>query len=172
MSNFAEQFILNIIRPTLEYMNVWSQESELLLAGTAAKETGFSICSLNKDALNNTSLGIYGISSEKHRYIWDDYLAFQPDLASHIRGLASQHAFLNNPEFELITNLAYSTAIAWLIYIEAGLKAGTYNCLQQQAFAWRTYFHPSQSSEEYKYCNTFYKYINLKQTGKLNITAA
>jgi hypothetical protein len=172
MSNFAEQFILNIIRPTLEYLNAWSRENELLLAGTAAKETGFSICSLNKDSLDDSSLGMYGISREKHRHIWDDYLAFQPDLASRIRGLASQHAFLNNPEYELITNLAYSTAIAWLIYTEAGLESGTYNCLQLQARAWRTYFHPSQPTEEFKYCNTFCQYINLNQQGKLKIAAA
>jgi len=36
-------------------------------------------------------------------------------MASRVRGLASQRAFLSNPERELQTNLGYSTAIAWLL---------------------------------------------------------
>lgn len=42
-----------------------------------------------------------------------------PDLASHQRGLASQQQFLQNPHGELITNLSYSTGIAWMIYRRA-----------------------------------------------------
>jgi len=44
-------------------------------------------------------------------------LAFHPDLASRIRGLASQRAFLEDPHSELATNLCYATAIAWVMYI-------------------------------------------------------
>jgi hypothetical protein len=62
-------------------------------------------------------LGIYHIDSLTHQRVWDKYLAFHPDLASKIRGLASQRAFLINPHLELTTNLRYATAIAWIIYI-------------------------------------------------------
>jgi hypothetical protein len=65
-------------------------------------------------------LGIYQISTQQHRKIWDEYLAFRPDLASAVRGLASQHQFLTSPDDELVTNLAYSTAIAWVIYLSTG----------------------------------------------------
>ena len=37
-------------------------------------------------------------------------------MASRIRGLASQRAFLSDPDGELQTNLGYCTAIAWLLY--------------------------------------------------------
>jgi hypothetical protein len=40
-------------------------------------------------------------------------------MASRIRGLASQRAFLSDPEGELQTNLSYCTAIAWLLYQRA-----------------------------------------------------
>ncbi len=154
MSIEAEQLILNIIRPTLAYLGAWTPENECLLAGTAAQETGFS---LDK----GKGLGIYAISREKHRYIWDQYLAFQPELASQIRGLASQRAFLTNPELELVSNLAYATAIAWMIYQESGLKSGSYNNLKKQAKAWQLYFHPTEIAQENNYCQTFVKLVSV-----------
>ena len=146
MSIEAEQLIQNIIRPTLKYLGVWTEENESLLAGTAAKETGFTISSYSE--VDDAGLGIFAITAEKHRHVWDHYLAFQPDLASEIRGLASQRAFLNNPELELVTNLAYATAIAWIIYKEAGLEAGSYNSLKHQAHAWCAHFHHAEPCEE------------------------
>ena len=46
-------------------------------------------------------------------------------MASRIRGLASQRAFLSDPDGELQTNLSYCTAIAWLLYQRAGLATDT-----------------------------------------------
>lgn len=57
-------------------------------------------------------LGVFGISPELHRQVWDEFLAFQPDLASQVRGFASQHQFLVNPDAELVTNTRYAAAIA------------------------------------------------------------
>ena len=37
--------------------------------------------------------------------------------ASRVRGLASQRAFLSDPDSELQTNLSYCTAIAWLLVV-------------------------------------------------------
>ncbi len=37
-----------------------------------------------------------------------------------MRGLASQRAFLTDPDSELQTNLSYCTAIAWLLYQRSG----------------------------------------------------
>ena len=42
-------------------------------------------------------------------------------MASRVRGLASQRAFLSDPDSELQTNLSYCTAIAWLLYQRSGL---------------------------------------------------
>jgi hypothetical protein len=61
-------------------------------------------------------LGLFHITTAQHRDIWDRYLAFKPEIASRVRGLASQRAFLSDPDSELQTNLSYCTAIAWLLY--------------------------------------------------------
>lgn len=107
-----------VIRPTLEYLGCWSSDAELLLAGTASAQSGLG------DHLGETSSGrgIYAIDSDTHRQVWDQYLAFRPELASRVRGLASQHEFLVHPDQELSTNLAYATAIAWAIYAWRGAE--------------------------------------------------
>ncbi|UTW49396.1 hypothetical protein [Bacterioplanoides sp. SCSIO 12839] len=99
-----------IIRPTLQYLGKDSDAAENLLIALAQLNQ-HSLCRQNK------AYGIYQIDAALHQRIWNKYLAFEPDLASKIRGLASQREFLNNPHTELTTNLAYATAIAWAIHL-------------------------------------------------------
>lgn len=114
MSIVAADLIQHAIKPTLEYLGMYSLAAEKLLLGTAAQESGFDpFCH------HSNGIGIYQITSREHRSIWDEYLAFIPDLASKVRGLASQHQFLKNPDQELAVNLSYSTAIAWIIYLQS-----------------------------------------------------
>jgi len=110
----AEDFRQYVIRPTLQKLEIHSPAAELLLLGTAAAES--SLGSFLKTEGQRTS-GIYRMHGLTHRHIWDDYLAERPELASKVRGIASQHEFLSNPHAELTTNLAYATAITWLAYV-------------------------------------------------------
>lgn len=100
-----------IIRPTLEYLGCHSNAVENLLVAVAQYQSG------DMSPRSPSCLGIYPIDAEAHQKVWDDHLAFDPDLASRIRGLASQREFLIHPHQELCTNLAYATAIAWAIYL-------------------------------------------------------
>ncbi len=102
-----------VIRPTLQHLAEWSQAAENLLLGTAVQESegGFHL-----KQKRCRGVGIYQITPNQHRAVWDQFLAHQPDLASCVRGLASQQEFLLHPDAELATNLAYATAIAWNIY--------------------------------------------------------
>lgn len=110
----AEHLREQVIRPTLKYLGVWTPASEetLLEAAIAAPELGLF-------AARKDGLGLFHITAAQHRDLWDRYLAFQPELASRVRGLASQRAFLSSPDGELQTNLSYCTAIAWLLYQRA-----------------------------------------------------
>ena len=104
-----------VIRPTLKYMGAWTaaRETFLLNAAVSAPDVGL-FCA------RTGGLGLFNITAEQHRDLWDRYLAFNPDLASRVRGLASQRAFLSDPDAELQTNLSYCTAIAWLMQQRAG----------------------------------------------------
>lgn len=107
----ADHLKEQVIQPTLKYLGAWTAEIEQFLLSTAIDAPDLGLFSSR-----NAGLGIYHITSRQHRDIWDNYLAFNPDLASRIRGLASQRVFLSDPDSELQTNLSYCTAIAWLLY--------------------------------------------------------
>lgn len=102
-----------IIHPTLAYLGKGSVAVENLLVAIATQKQTHA----SKFNVDQKGLGPYGINSYTHQLIWDKYLAFHPDLASRIRGLASQRAFLEDPHSELATNLCYATAVAWVLYI-------------------------------------------------------
>jgi hypothetical protein len=106
----AEHLREQVIKPTLDYLGAWSPaaETELLEAALSQPEIGLF-------SRQPQGLGLFRITSAQHRDLWDRYLAFRPDIASRVRGLASQRAFLSNPDSELQTNLSYCTAIAWLL---------------------------------------------------------
>ncbi|NND68410.1 MAG: hypothetical protein HKN19_12555 [Halioglobus sp.] len=111
----AEHLRDQVIRPTLEYLGAWTPASEAYLLNAAIEAPGPGLF-----AARNDGLGLFHITAAQHRDLWDRYLAFNPDLASRIRGLASQRAFLRDPDSELQTNLSYCTAIAWLMHHRAG----------------------------------------------------
>ncbi|GAB3271218.1 hypothetical protein [Parahaliea aestuarii] len=111
----AEHLREQVIRPTLKYLGVWNPGTETFLLDAAVSAPDLGLFSARNDGL-----GLFHITAAQHRDIWDRYLAFKPDMASRIRGLASQRAFLSDPDSELTTNLSYCTAIAWLLYQRAG----------------------------------------------------
>ncbi|MEM1113813.1 MAG: hypothetical protein AAGI11_18010 [Pseudomonadota bacterium] len=107
----AEHLRDQVIRPTLKYLGAWSPATETFLLDACVEAPDLGLFSARQDGL-----GLFHITTSQHRDIWDRYLAFNPDMASRIRGLASQRAFLSDPDSELQTNLSYCTAIAWLLY--------------------------------------------------------
>ena len=100
-----------VIGPTLKYLGAWTPAIESFLLNTAIDAPELGLFSAR-----NEGLGIFHITSAQHRDIWDRYLAFNPEIANRVRGLASQRVFLTEPDKELQTNLGYCTAIAWLLY--------------------------------------------------------
>ena len=127
-----------VIRPTLKYLNQYSLSAETLLLGTAAVESSLGY---KLKQHQGRGLGVYHINPKAHQLLWDNYLAHRPDLASKVRGLASQHEFLNNPHYELATNLRYATAIAWLMYARKEATLPKHNDLNAMAKYWRRHFH-------------------------------
>lgn len=128
-----------VIRPTLEYLGEYSQAAQTLLMATAAVESelGFHL----KNDHGGHGLGVYQISPRGHQIIWDQYLAKDPDLASKVRGLASQHEFLIQPHLELTTNLRYATAIAWMTYKRKQKSLPESDDILAMAKYWRRHFH-------------------------------
>ena len=105
----ARELRESIIRPTLKYLGRSSDAAENLLTAIVYQQ--------RQRPRGNTSGMLYPIDAALHQKVWNQYLAFEPELASKIRGLASQREFLNSPHTELETNLSYATAIAWAVFL-------------------------------------------------------
>lgn len=127
-----------VIRPTLEYLGDFSPAAQTLLVATAAMESelGFHLCEPQ-----TRGLGVYRINPRSHQLLWDQYLAKDPELASKVRGLASQHEFLAHPHLELTTNLRYATAIAWLLYKRKNKPLPEATDIPAMGKFWRRHFH-------------------------------
>ena len=127
----------HVIRPTLLYLGRHSSTAESLLLGAAASQSGLG--SVLDDRQGH---GLYRISELRHQQLWDQHLARDPDLASLVRGLASQHAFLAAPHLELTVNLRYATAIAWLLVEQHNPTLPPPNDVLAMARIWKEIFHP------------------------------
>lgn len=134
----------HVIRPTLFYLDRQCIAAEALLLGVAACQS-----SLGAALDNHSGFGLYRISAFHHQHLWDDHLASDPELASQVRGLASQHAFLGAPHLELTVNLRYATAIAWLLIENHHLALPAPDDLAAQALIWQQVFAPYRKPDEF-----------------------
>ncbi|MCO6058618.1 hypothetical protein NG726_18330 [Pseudomonas sp. MOB-449] len=134
----------HVIRPTLLYLQRPSSTAESLLLGTAACQSALG-AALGCDK----GRGLYRISDERHQQLWDQHLARDPELASQVRGLASQHAFLGAPHLELTVNLRYATAIAWMLVESTVLVLPAADDLIGMAMVWRQVFQPEGSPRDF-----------------------
>ncbi|SDS81802.1 hypothetical protein SAMN05216598_2876 [Pseudomonas asplenii] len=154
----ARELRLYVIRPTLMYLGRHSQCAEALLLGIAASQSDLG------SALHNRSgHGLYRIGERRHAELWDHYLAQDPELASLVRGLASQHAFLSSPHLELTVNLRYATAIAWLLIEQQQLRLPAIDDLIGMARIWRQTFQPQgrlrDFTQAWKNCDSSVNFV-------------
>jgi len=133
-----DQFREAVIRPTLHYLGLHSTAAENLLLGTAVQESRLKYL---KQIGGGPALGVFQIEPATHKDVWDNFLEFRPDLASKVRGIASQRTFFKNADSELMFNLRYSAAIARLIYLRAPAKLPRYDDIEGLARYWKTYYN-------------------------------
>jgi len=133
----ASELCRYVIKPTLIYLGRHDQTAESLLLGIAASQS-----ELGSALHDRRGHGLYSITEPRHRALWDTYLALDPERASLVRGLASQHAFLSAPQLELTVNLRYATAIAWLLVEQRRLVLPAPGDVLAMARIWKEIFHP------------------------------
>ncbi|HEB28562.1 MAG TPA: hypothetical protein ENI05_12450 [Porticoccus sp.] len=149
-----------VIRDTLNYLGDWSLAAENLLLGTAAQESGLGGWHAGR------RVGLYHITPAMHRAVWDKYLIHNPSLASEIRGMAGQHSFLKAPHGELITNLKYATAIAWMIYCRAEQPLPDAHNLVGLGKFWHRHFHPKSKGTVADFVNNYQLLAQEQNQGK------
>lgn len=140
----ASELCQHVIRPTLIYLGRHCAAAEALLLGAAACQSG-----LGTALDDRRGHGLYRIDEHHHQELWDKHLAHDPDLASQIRGLASQHAFLTAPHIELTVNLRYATAIAWMMIEVKRNELPDPDDLLALAKIWRQVFRPHGNQRDF-----------------------
>ncbi len=127
-----------VIRPTLKAINLWSIAAENLLLGTAAQESqlGHYLTQVKGPAL-----GIYQIEPNTHKDVWKNYLKYQHELSDAISHLSSNRCTWEAKESELITNLAYNTAIARVIYYRVPEALPDANDIAGLANYWKQHYN-------------------------------
>lgn len=127
-----------IIRPTLQNLDLWSPAAENLLLGTAAQESQLGYYLVQR---NGPALGIYQIEPATHRDVWTHYLSYRLPLADRVSKLTVSSPKLTVPDTMLITNLAYTTAIARIIYQRAAQPLPPADDIEQLANYWKQHFN-------------------------------
>ncbi len=97
-----------VIKPSLEHVDTYSRELTWFI---------YALIQANCDRnIAKNTFGPFAMSHEAHFELWDEYLVNDPEKASKVRGLASQHRFLKDPDSELTLNIGYAVAIQsqWL----------------------------------------------------------
>jgi len=127
----------HVIRPTLNAIGLWSEAAENLLLATCAHESLLGYFLKQHDG---SALGIYQIEPATHADVWQNYLNYRPALATKINATSKDNS-RQPQDCELITNLAYATAIARIIYYRASAPLPLPSDITAQARYWKKYYN-------------------------------
>ena len=132
----ASQFRVEVVRPVLVHLGFHSAAAENLLVGTALHESGG--LRWLRQLGGGPAFGIYQIEPSTHDDIWRNYLRFRPRLNDRVARLAANEP--TRPE-QLITNLAYATAIARVHYLRVPAPLPDADDLGGLARYWKRHFN-------------------------------
>ncbi len=136
----AHELQLHVIRPTLQEIGLWSEAAENLLLGTAAQESHMG---RYLTQVRGPALGIYQIEPATHRDIWQSFLKYHARLREKVEQLLSPLNSLDESHKDqaLIHNLAYSTAIARILYYRISKPLPSANDINGLAAYWKKYYN-------------------------------
>jgi hypothetical protein len=130
-----------VIRPALQYIELWSQAAENLVLGTALVES-------NGDYLHQVkgpALGLWQMEPATHDDIWDNYLAFHPEL-SRLVSLLESEASITRGASELIGNLYYGAAMCRVHYRRAREPLPEAKDADAMARYWKAHYNTAKGA--------------------------
>ena len=130
------EFRLHIIRPVIQQLGMWSKAAENLLLGTAIQESGLRHL---RQLSDGPARGFFQIEPATHDDV-HDWLRHHEELLSKVTGYIAPKPSLID---QLVTNLAYATAIARLIYWRHLEPLPDANDIEGLAQYWKKYWNTS-----------------------------
>lgn len=157
MSIDCNQLRTLVVRPTLEYLGLWSQSAEELLLGTAAQESHLGTYIKQLDA--GPAVGIYQMEPATSSDIWFNYLKYKQDLQVKIRELIS-NGLKTSLSDHMIGNLYYATAMARVHYLRVPEKLPSAEDLPGLAKYWKKYYNTSLGrGTEKEFIDNYKRYV-------------
>lgn len=135
-----------VILPTLKPLDLWSLAAETLLVATCAHESAMG---KYLHQIKGPALGIYQIEPVTHFDIWANYLKYNPVLRDKILGMVPARHLKHDSvtgisygaETLLITDLAYATVMARLVYLRAPAPLPKADDINGLAAYWKKYYN-------------------------------
>jgi len=156
MSIDVDHLRLHVIRPIITHLNMWSASAENLLLGTAAQESHMGTYLRQWDA--GPARGIYQIEPDTHDDIWRNYLKFRKALKAKV---TSMRAEWSTPIDQLMTNLAYTTAMARLVYRRVPTALPEENDIEGLAGYWKEHYNTSKGKgTEEEFVENYKRFIS------------
>lgn len=112
-----EQLVRHIIRPTLQYIELWSPSAEVIVLGTGLVESKLRyVDQIDKANKPGPAYGLWQCEEATHADYWSSFLRFQSGLRDKCMGLVSRKNALFPSVDELVFNLAYAAAMCRVHY--------------------------------------------------------
>jgi hypothetical protein len=123
-----------VVTPTLKTLDLYSVAAEQLLLGTAVHES--SLIYLRQIG-GGPALGFFQCEPATHSDIWQNYLGGRPALQDKVLKLAGHGELLP----QLMTNLAYATAICRVHYLRVPKALPAEDDVQALAAYWKSSYN-------------------------------
>lgn len=148
----AAQLRQQIVRPALKLMKLYSPQAEQLLMGTMAQESALG--TYVYQVPSGPARGIFQMEPDTERDIWENYLAYRPELAEAVRKIKG-----TSPE-PLIWNLYYQVAMARLHYRRVAEPLPVLNDIPAMAQYWKRYYNtPKGKGTEAEFIENYHRYL-------------
>ncbi len=142
----ASQLRAYVIFPTLKPLDLWSLAVETLLVGTVAHESAMG---KYLHQIKGPALGIYQIEPVTHFDIWANFLKYRAGLRDQILDRVPKAMLRHDSatgtdygaESMLITDLAYATIMARLIYLRAPSPLPEGDDISALAGYWKKFYN-------------------------------
>lgn len=136
----AQQFRDHIVIPTLKRINLHSDAAVQLIIGTFWQESdGVTFI---KQLGNGPACGGGQCEPATHHDIYDNYLAYKPDLEAQVRAQANAYEHTERyPDDSLINNLAYQVAVCRVHYLRVPAPLPHADDITAMGEYWKKYYN-------------------------------
>lgn len=128
-----DQFAELVIDPVLDRLHLNSPAARELLLGTAIQESGLRYLA---QLGNGPALGLFQMEPATHDDIWDNFLAYRPELAQRLQGTA-----LKKSPMTMVGNLWYAAGMCRIHYYRVSAPLPEAGDLEGQAAYWKKYYN-------------------------------